>query len=172
LIDSDSDKDRYWEARKKFDELFKVLAGAWNWFIEESRGDYILSLEHDVLPQEGTYKKLIEGLNKHPEAGAMACPAKTRHKAHKNVTMIRVERTKGVWGKFYFAESGKELFEPCGWSSLSCILFRKELIEDVVLDGTATPEKILAHHIWAKQRQTWVRWDVPVKHYLSEGICI
>ena len=144
----------------------------WQDFIDLADTDYIISLEHDVVPKWNTYNEFVKNIEETENAGAIAAPAKTRHRAHKYVTMVR-QATSG-FSNFAFMTPKETGLEECGWSSICCVLFKTEILKSYQVEETdgfmlkRGLEGALMRHVWLSGQRTYVNWGYSVNHYQDE----
>jgi len=129
-------------------EYNRGFAWAMNRGIERSRGEYVLSLNNDVFPEEDFVELLVGALDAHPEAGSAVGRTLRPGTGELMHTGVLLRRRIGV-RNVEEPERGGFVFGGGG----AAVMYRREMLEDVKLDGEFFDESFFS--FWEDLDLSW-----------------
>lgn len=147
------------------------LIEIWRFFLTLVGTEYILSLEHDIIPPEGTYERLKETLTENPKAGCVAIACRHRLYLHYMAYALASLDPYELGPTIDHATCDSVC--QVGGVHTGCTLFRTEALKAVkprsLAPGSYAHEHAIAYDlihagwsVWTDNRQPHAR------HYLNE----
>ena len=142
------------------------FSGALNAGIRATRGDYVLSLNFDVVLEPGFVGALVDALERHPEAG-WAAGAMRQLGPHGVIDAIDcyghwMLPSRYVYGCDPARRRPEEYAGEClvFGASACAALYRRRMLEDVAVDGEVFDEDLFAYFEdvdldWRAQQRGW-----------------
>lgn len=162
LVVDDASTDETYELLLGYPELVKVITlggekghgfvAAVNAGLAETRGEIIVLLNNDAIPDRNWLGELVCALDRNPWAGMAASKLvlydrpDVLHSAGDYYGLDGVPNSRGVWqrdtGQF---DKEEEVFGPCA----AAAAYRRELLADVAqAAGTQPPYRVLDPQLW------------------------
>jgi GT2 family glycosyltransferase len=155
VVDNNSQDGSVEMVREKFPQVRLIanksnrgFSGATNQALKEAEGKCSLLLNPDTLILEGAIEKMVQFMEKHPEAGALGCkllnPDRTLQPSCKSfpnflnlffesLSLDKLFPKSRLFGRYYMSywdhNDVREVDQPMG----SCLMVRKEVIDKVGL---------------------------------------
>lgn len=144
------------------------IVDLWRFILPHIKGDYVLSLEHDVEVPPGAYRRLKGLLDERKERGAMGLMLRSRQALHSMAFHLQAFEpyTPSLWG------IDSEDVKAVGLLHTGCVLYRTQALKCVrprrLTEGCCSHEYAICYDL---QRNGWEIWqdglEPKAKHYQS-----